>query len=323
MTIALRISLTVLCATICALASPGHAQQQYPAKPIRLIVPFGTGGAADAVARLIADHLASELRQPVVIENRTGAGGVLAASQVARAEPDGHTLLMSGVAPQVIAPAINPTPGYDPDHGFTNIAYIGGPPIVWVVTPSTDMHSLDDVLRNARDGKLSGYASSGVGTLGHLVSEFVIQKAGIKLDHIPYNTASMADILAGHVTLGSYAWGAVLGLLQAKSLRPIAVTTEKRMPGFDDLPTFRELGFDLVASTWFSLAGPAGLPRDVTDRLNRTLATILALPDVRRRLDQDAIEPKTMTPEELTAFVATETARWRPVVTASGLARKP
>ncbi len=311
----IRAIVTLLTAGI--LASPSAGAADWPTKPVILVVPFATGGAADVFARLLADPLAKELRQPVVIQNRGGAGGLLGSLQVARAGADGHTLLLGGLAPQVIAPVINDNPGFDPLRDFTHIAYLGGPPICWVVTPATDMHTLGDVIDRARGGSLPGYASAGVGTLGHLVTEFVIQKAGISLGHIPYNTAALGDIIAGHVKLGAYTWGAVMGAVQGGTLRPIALTTESRLADFPKLPTFKELGYDLVASTWFSLSGPAGLPSEISVQLNAALGRILRLPDIRARLDQDAIEPKPMSPAEVTRFVGQEIERWRPVAAAA------
>jgi len=315
-----RVVIALLAASV--LAPRPAVTATWPTKPIFLVVPFAAGGAADVFARLLADPLAKELKQPVVIEDRGGAGGLLGAGQVARANPDGYTLLVGGLAPQVIAPAINPNSGYDPLRDFTQIAYGGGPPICWVVTPSTDMYTLDDVLNRARAGTLPGYATAGVGTLGHLVTEFVLQKTGVNLNHIPYNTAALGDIIAGHVTLGSYTWGAVLGQVQSGALRPIALTTENRLPAFPDLPTFKELGYDVVASTWFSLAGPAGLPSDITRQLNAAVNKVLQLPEIRGRLEQDAIEPKPMSPDELTRFVEQEIARWTPIAIGAGMKTK-
>jgi tripartite-type tricarboxylate transporter receptor subunit TctC len=294
----------------------------WPTKPIIVIVPFAPGGAPDNLLRLISKPLARELGQPVVIENRAGAGGVLGSAQVARANADGYTLLLGGLAPQVIAPVINPNSGYDPLRDFAHIAYLGGPPICWVVTPSSDIFTVNDVLDQARTGKLSGYASSGVGTLGHLVTEFVLRKTGVTLAHIPYNTAALGDIIAGHVKLGSYTWSAVLGQVQGSTLRPIAVTTDSRLPGFPKLPTFKELGYNLVASTWFSLSGPAGLPTEIAQKLNRAVTTALQIPEIRERLEQDAIEPRPMTSAELTDFVGREIARWRPIALSAGMKRQ-
>jgi tripartite-type tricarboxylate transporter receptor subunit TctC len=294
----------------------------WPAKPIHLIVPFAPGGAADVWARIIGDHLQTALKQSVVVENRGGAGGTVGSAQVARAEPDGYTLLMGGLASQVVAPAINANPGYDALRDFTYVAYIGGPPIALVVKPSSEFKSLKDVVAAAKAGKLSGYASSGVGTLGHLVMEYFARQQGLHLNHIPYNTAAFADIIAGRVPLGAFTWTAVLGQARGGTLRPLAITTQARLAEFPDLPTFKELGYDLVADTWFALLGPKGLPPAVTQRLNREIAAVMTLPDVQKKVAQDAFTPKPMTPEQLTAFMAAETARWTPVARQAGM-KKP
>jgi tripartite-type tricarboxylate transporter receptor subunit TctC len=288
---------------------------EWPARTIHIVVPFGPAGVADRFARILADGLATELKPPVVVENRGGAGGLIAGAQVARAEPDGYTLLISGLATQVIAPALSANPGFAA-RDFTHIAYIGGPPVGWVVTPSTALQSVDDVVREARAGKLSGYASSGVGTLGHLVSEFVLQKAGVRLNHIPYNTAVVTDVIAGHVPLASYAWGSVAGPAQGGAVRAIAVSSEARLSGFPDVPTFREQGYDFAARTWMALSGPKGVPREIVQTLND--AVVKVLDRARQKLAPDAVEPVPMTPEQLAQLFEQETARWTPVARAAG-----
>jgi tripartite-type tricarboxylate transporter receptor subunit TctC len=294
---------------------------EWPARPIHIVAPFGPAGAADKFARVLADYLPVELKQPVVVENRGGGGGIVGSAQVARAEPDGYTLLISSLASQAIAPALSPNPGFDSLHDFTHIAYFGGPPIGWVVTPRSDLRSVDGVIAKARLGTFPGYASSGIGTLGHLVAEVAMQQAGVRMTHIPYNTAALPDIIAGHVPLASYAWSSVIGQVQAGVLRAIAVSTAMRQPDFPDVPTFREQGFDIVASTWFALSGPAGIPREIVERLNREVYRIMERPDVRLRFAQDAIEFKSMTPDQLTKLFEIEIARWGPVVRDSGLIR--
>jgi tripartite-type tricarboxylate transporter receptor subunit TctC len=295
-------------------AAPQSPAAEWPTRPIHIVAPFGPAGAADKFARVLADRLPEALKQPVVVENRGGGGGLVGSALVARAEPDGYTLLISSLASQAIAPALNPNPGFDSLRDFTHIAYFGGPPIGWVATPSSDLHSVDDVIATARAGNLPGYASSGIGTLGHLVAEAVMQQSGVTMSHIPYNTAALHDILAGHVTLASYAWSSVTSQVEAGKLRAIALSTAARQPDFPDVPTFREQGFNIVASTWFALSGPAGLPKDIVDRLNREVYRIMNLPEVRQRFSQDAIEFKTMTPDELTKLFEIEIARWTPVV---------
>ena len=178
---------------------------------------------------------------------------------------------------------------------------------------------MKDVIAAAKADKLSGYASSGVGTLGHLVVEFVAKREGLKLNHIPYNTAAFADIIAGRVPLGSFTWGAALGQIKGGTLRAIAVTTETRRPEAPDVPTFKELGYDLVASTWFSFAAPKGTPDAVVRRLNAETIRIFKLPEIQKRRDQDAFDPKEFTPEQLTAYFESEMKRWQPVAQAAGM----
>jgi tripartite-type tricarboxylate transporter receptor subunit TctC len=301
----------ILLAVLFAYAAPARAD--WPDKPIRIIVTFAPGGAADIWARIIAEPLSKALGQSVVIENRGGGGGIVAATQVARAEPDGYAILMGGLAPQILAPAIAGNAGFDAIRDFSHIAYIGGPPIVLVVPPSSELRSVDDIIAAAKADKFSGYASSGVGTLGHLVVEYVAKRHNLKLTHIPYNTAAFADIIAGRVPMGSFTWGAALGQVQGGTLRALAVTTEARRPEAPEVPTFKELGYDLVASTWFSFSGPKGLPKEIVQRLNRETIRILELPEIKKRVIQDAFDPKPLTPDELAAFMETETARWTPI----------
>lgn len=293
--------------------------QEWPSKPIRIVVPFAPGGAADVWARIIAEHLSPALKQPVVIENRGGSGGMIAAQQVARAEPDGYTTLVGGLAPQIISPSLAANPGFDTMKDFVHIAYIGGPAMVWVADPKNDLRTVKDVVAAAKADKLSGYASSGVGTLGHLVVEYVAKREGLKLNHIPYNTAAFADIIAGRVPMGSFTWGAALGQIQGGTLRAIAVTTEARRPDAPDVPTFKELGYDLVASTWFSFAAPKGTPDAAVRRLNAETIRILKLPELQKRLAQDAFDPKEFTPEQLTAYFDSEIKRWAPVAQEAGM----
>lgn len=308
-------------AALALLAALPARAAEWPTRPVHIVAPFGPAGAADKFARVLADYLPAELKQPVVVENRGGGGGIVGSAQVARAEPDGYTLLISSLASQAIAPALNPNPGFDSLRDFTHIAYFGGPPIGWVVQPGSDLRSVDDVVAKARAGTFAGYASSGIGTLGHLVAESVVQQTGVRMSHIPYNTAALPDIIAGHVPLASYAWSSVVGPVQGGALRAIAVSTATRQPDFPDVPTFKEQGYDIVASTWFALSGPAGMPKDIVERLNHEVYRIMELPDVRLRFAQDAIEFKSMTPDELTKLFEVEIARWGPVVRDSGLRR--
>lgn len=305
-------------AIVGALAGPAVAAD-WPTKTITLVTPFGAPGIADVLARVIADPLAAELKQSVVVENRVGAAGAIASTQVARAQPDGYTLLLSGFASQVIAPVMMANPSYDSMADFTHIAYLGGPPVGWVAGPTTSLKTIDDVVKAARSGEIAVYATPGIGTAAHLATEFVLQKAGTKLTNIPYNTAAMTDVIGGRVPFGSFAWSSVVGQLQGNTVRPIAVTSAKRVPDFPNVPTFKELGYDIVANTWFAVSGPKGLSKDIVQRLNAAIVRIMKQPDVLAKLAPQAIETRAMTPDELTRFFDAEIVRWRPVAIAAGM----
>lgn len=301
-----------------ALAGVPAAAADWPVKPITLVSTFGAPGIADLLARVIADPLAAELKQPVVVETRAGAAGAIASAAVARAQPDGYTLVLSGFPSHVIAPAIMTTATYDSVADFTHIAYLGGPPVGWVAA-SPALKTVDDILRGAKKGDITAYATPGIGTGGHLAAEFILGRAGLKLTHIPYTTAAMTDIIGGRVPFGSFAWSSVVGQVQGKAVHAIAVTSAERVPDFPDVPTFRELGYDLVATTWFAVSGPKGIPPEIVKRLNEALVKIMKQPEVLAKLAPQSIETRSMTPEELTRFFAAEIARWRPVALAAGL----
>jgi tripartite-type tricarboxylate transporter receptor subunit TctC len=308
--------LTSLLVALVAFSTPASADI-WPSKPIHIVVTFAPGGAADNWARILADPLSAALKQPVVIENRGGGGGLVGATQVARADADGTTFLMGGLGPQILAPAISGSAPFDALTDFAHIAYVGGPPIVLVVPPSSELHSVADLVKSAKAGTFSGYASSGVGTLGQLVVEYVTAKNGLKLTHIPYNTAAFTDILAGRVPMGSFTWGAALGQIQGGTLRALAVTTESRRLEAPDVRTFKEQGYDLVASTWFALEGPKDTPKEIVTRLNKEIVRIMDLPEIKKRAMQDAFDLKALTPEQLADFYKSETARWTPIAQAA------
>lgn len=296
--------------------------ETWPAKPIKLVVPFSAGGSADLLGRVFARAVSESIGQQVYVENRPGAGGATASAQVARAEPDGYTLVVSGVASHAIAPALNANIGYDPVRDFAHIAYLGGPPIVWVVHPSLKVRTLDALLAHIRaDPAPLGYGSPGAGTQGHLVVAHLAQRLALPMQHVPYKGAgpAMFDIVAGHVKLGSVTWTTALSHIQSGAVVPIAVTAEQRMPDHPDVPTFRELGYpELVATTWFSISGPHGLPRAIIERLNRAFVTALDHPEVRERLRQEGIGVVPMSADAFSRFVESEVARWTPMVRSSG-----
>lgn len=296
--------------------------QSYPAKPVRIVVPFAPGGTADTLGRIVATKLTDSLGQSFLVENRPGAGGLLGSDLVAKSSPDGYTLVVSGVASHAIAPALAAKPPFDPMKDFTHIALFGGPPAVLGVHPSLPAKDLKGfvALAKARPGQLT-YGSPGNGTQGHLVAEVFKQTAGINIIHVPYKGASIAvvDIVAGHIHAISTTLTTASAQIRAGRIRALAISSADRLSDYPGVPTFRQSGYrNLVATVWFSLSGPPGVPADIVSKLNGEVRRILQLPDVRDRLRGDGIEPNQLDPKAFTEFMATEVKRWGPVIRASG-----
>jgi len=304
------------------LGGPQALAQSWPAKTVRIIVPFAPGGTADTLGRLVAQRLTESFKESFIIENRAGAGGAIGSDMVAKAAPDGYMLVVSGIAHFCILPALSKTVPYDPLRDFTHIALFGGPPGVLVVNPSLPVRNLKEFIAHAKaeGGKLA-YGSPGNGTQGHLIAEQLKQVAGIQMTHVPYKGASLAvaDLIAGHVTVTSTTLTTAATQIKAGRARALAVSSVKRVPDFPELATFAELGYpELSALIWFSLSGPAGMPSGIVSRLNVEVRRILQLSDVRERLRPEGIEPGDLDPRQFTEFVAAELKRWGPIVRASG-----
>jgi tripartite-type tricarboxylate transporter receptor subunit TctC len=305
------------------LGAPAHVlAQAWPAKPVKIVVPFAPGGSADTLGRLVAQKLGESFKQTFVIENRGGAGGVIGSELVAKAPADGYTLLVSGVASHCIAPALSKDFPFDPLRDFTHIALFGGPPGVLVVHPGVAANTLKEfiALLKAQPGKMS-YGSPGNGTQGHLLAEHLKQVAGIEMAHVPYKGAgpAVADMIAGHVPIGSTTLSTAATQIRAGKLRALAVSSARRLTDFPDVPTYAELGYpELTAAIWFSLSGPPGMPRDIVARLNTEVRKILQQPDVKERLRLEGVEPGDLDPQAFTAYVGAELKRWAPVVRAAG-----
>jgi len=309
-------SILVLSLALVCLAC-AHAQaQSWPNRPVKIISPFAAGGAADTLGRLIADHLSSAFHQQFYVENRGGGGGIVGATAGAAAEPDGYTLVVAGIASSVISPAFNANVGYDGLRDFTYIAYLGGPPVVMIVHPSLGMTTYQDFLALARQQKEPmSFISPGTGSHGFLVGEYLAREERYQVRHIPYKGAgpALTDLIAGHVKLGTITFSTAAEQIRAGRVRALGVTRASRIPNFPDIPTFRELGRDLVAATWFALAGPAKLPKEIVQQVNRETLKAMQLPEVQKRLAVDAIETHLFSPEEVTPFVEAETTRWAPL----------
>jgi tripartite-type tricarboxylate transporter receptor subunit TctC len=247
---------------------------------------------------------------------------VIGSEVVAKAAPDGYTLLVSGVASHAVAPALPRGTPYDPVKDFTHIALFGGPPAVLVVNPNVPAKDLKEfvALLKKEPNKYS-YGSPGNGTHGQLVAELFKQLAGVDMQHVPYKGASGAvtDLIAGHIPAASTTLSTAAGQIHAGKARALAISTANRLPDYPNVPTYAEMGYkDLVAVIWFSLSGPAGMPADMVEKLNAEVRKALDSPDARNRLRPEGIEPGKLSPGEFTAFVATEVKRWAPVVKTSG-----
>ena len=304
------------------LLSFAAAAQPWPARPVKIIVPFGPGGSADTLGRLVGAKLADQLKESFVVENRGGAGGVVGSDLVAKAPADGYTLVVSGVASHVIAPHLpNGTP-YDPLKDFTHIALFGGPPAVVAVHPSLPAKTLKEFVALAKEkpGSLS-YGSPGPGTQGQLVMELFKRVAGIDVLHVPYKGAAAAvtDLIGGQLSSVSTTLSTAAGQIRAGRARALAQSSASRLPDYPDIPTFVEQGFpDIVATVWFSLSGPANLPPEIVEKLNAEVRRALELSEVRAKLRHEGITPNRLDAKEFTAFVTDELRRWGPIVRASG-----
>ncbi|MFL6571550.1 MAG: Bug family tripartite tricarboxylate transporter substrate binding protein [Burkholderiales bacterium] len=289
---------------------------------MRIIAPFAPGGSADTLGRIVAQKLTESLKENFLVENSPGAGGVIGSEVVAKAPPDGYTLLVSGVASHAVAPALPRGTPYDPLKDFTHIALFGGPPAVLVVNPSIPAQNLKEFveLLKKEPGKFS-YGSPGNGTHGQLVAELFKHLAGVEMQHVPYKGASnaMADLIAGHIQVASTTLSTASSQIHGGRARALAISTANRLPEYPNVPTYAEMGYkDLVATIWFSLSGPAGLPADIVERLNAEVRKALDAPDTRERLRPEGVEPGKLSAAEFSSFVASEVKRWAPVVKASG-----
>jgi tripartite-type tricarboxylate transporter receptor subunit TctC len=300
-----------------ALAGAPANAQDWPRKPVRIVSPFAAGGSSDTMGRIVAENLSQRMHQQFYIENRGGAGGLIGSAAVANSPPDGTTFLISSIGTHVIAPAISANPGYDPIGSFTHVAFVGGPPTVIAVNPALGVRSLEELLALLKSRREAlPYVSPGPGTIGNLIAEFWAEKESIKLAHVAYKGAGQAitDLVAGHVQMGSMTWTAALGQMQAKTIIPLAVSSTRRMPGFAEVPTLKELGFpDLAVTTWFGFAAPAGLPAPITLRMNEEIGNALDAATVRDRLLAEGFELEKMSPDELTAFIRGGIDRWGPL----------
>ncbi len=298
-----------------------HAQD-YPNKPLRLVVPLSPGGSTDAVARMLVPKLAEALGQSVVVENRPGAGGNLGADVVAKSVPDGYTLLIGTSTSHGVNPSLYAHMPYDAVRDFAPITLIGHVPFILMASPGLGVHSVQELVRLAREkpGQLT-YASSGNGTSSHLAMEMLKTMAGINILHVPYKGTAPAnqDLMGGHVSLQFDGVTAALPMLRSGRVVGLGVTSAKRVGAAPDLAPIAEAGFPGFEYTaWVGLLAPAGTPRPVVDRLNAEMVRILASPDIRRKLSEVGFEVASSTPEAFGTFIQSEIVKLGKVVRASG-----
>lgn len=316
------VSRRALLALGASLACAGASADPYPVKPVRLIVPFAAGGTADLAARVVAEPLAQALGQPVVIENKVGAGGTLGTAGAARETPDGHAISLGSVSTHATSLSLYKDLKYDPRRDFVPLGMIAEVPGVLVVSSRLGAGSLAELvaMARARPGALN-FGSIGNGTSQHLGGELFKLVTSTQLTHVPYrqNGQLVGDLLDGRIHMIIDNLPNVQAHIQSGALKAIAVTTQGRAPTLPNVPTMVELGHaDFLISSWVALFAPAGTPADVSARLSRELQAAVALPRVRERLAGAGMQVRPLNPDQLRAFMDTEIARWARVVSASG-----
>jgi tripartite-type tricarboxylate transporter receptor subunit TctC len=302
-------------------AAPALAQD-YPAHPITLVVPYAAGGGNDVIARIVAERMSARLGQAIVVENRGGAGGTIATRQVAKAPPDGYTLLIA-TSSLAINPSLYPNAGYDPRKDFAPIGLIASSANVVLVHPSVPAHSIGELIALAKKDNTLTFASTGTGSSVHLAAELFAGMAGIKLTHVPYKGSGPAlnDLLGGHVTTMFATMASAAGIMRsADKVRALAVTGATRSTLFPDLPTVAEGGLPgYEAVLHYGIVAPAGTPRPIVDRLNTALNAALANDEVKKKLAVEGAETLPATPDKYSADIAKEEAKWSDIIRKAGV----
>ena len=301
-----------------ALALPTVARAQgFPSRPLRLLVPFPPGGAADLTARLLGEQMTPLLGQPVIIENRPGAGGSIGGSAVVQAPPDGYTLMLSNSTPVSIGPFALEKQPYDPVNDLTHIASIGSAPCVIMANPATGINTIVDLENAARKSGQMQFGSGGPASIGHIYGELMVRTMGIKMSHVPYRGGApmTTDLIAGNIPIGIDVVTAFVPFFKSGQIKPLAVTSATRSPLVPDVPTVLEHGYrKLVLDNFFGLTGPAKMPADVVARLNTAVNEILADASIRQRLLELGVTTTPGTPAQFTGFVRDQVATLAPLV---------
>ena len=310
-------------ALLLALGTGNALAQAYPNRPVKIVVPYAAGGGTDALTRFIAKGLEQRLGQPFIIENRGGSGTTLGATMVARAEPDGYTLLMGTSATFAIAPGLYQRLAYDPTKDFTPVMLVATVPFVLTVHPSLGVKTAQELIALARSkpGQFS-YASGGAGAPHHIYAELLKSMTGIDIKHVPYRGGGPAlnDVVAGHVPIYFADAGPAAPLVNSGKLNALGVTTAKRTGNMPNVPTLHEAGVaGYEANSWQMMAGPANMPEPVLSRINKALADFMASPEAQKHFISLGMQPMTGTPAEAKEYIRSEVQRWTPIVKGMGL----
>lgn len=312
---------------VCAIAglaffSGAAFGQGYPAKSIRMIVPFPAGGGSDTMGRVVGQKLSERLGQQIVVENRPGAGGSIGAEMVAKAAPDGYTLLLGSTSEIAQYPHVNPKIAYNPQRDFAPISLVGNVPLILVAHPSLPVKTVRELvaLARSRPGAIN-FSSAGNGSTTHLAVELLVLTTRIKMTHVPYKGSAPAvvDLVAGNVQVGIPTMPAALPFVKAGRLKALAISTARRAPAMPDVPTMQEGGVGgYDTALWTGILAPSGTPNAILLRLQSEIADIIRLPDVKEALAKQGAEPVASTPEQFSAFIKSELAKWAKVVKDSG-----
>ncbi len=300
--------------------------QTYPSRPVKVIVPTPPGGPVDVIARITANYLQTALGQGFVVENRAGAGNTIGSKDAAEAAPDGYTMLYSSASGLVIAPLLHPNAGYDPLTSYEPVALVGQSSNILVVNPSVPAKTVQELVAYAKANPSKvNFSSGGIGVLPHLIGEMFKARAGIDIVHVPYKGGgpSINDVVAGQIEMTFEGTSVLLPLIQAGRLRALAVTTPKRIPQLPDVPTMVESGFpDFVSTSWTGLLAPAHTPEPIIAKLNATINEGLQKPELKTALERLSNEPLGGTPQDFTAMIKGDLAKWSPIIKSLGLAQR-
>jgi len=313
--------LTGLAALI--LAVPTFAQETYPSRPIRLVVPYAPGGVSDITGRIVAQKMTELLGQPMVVENRAGAGGMLGTGVVAKSPPDGYTIVLSSLSAYAIGPKLVKQPLYDPVADFTPIAAVALSPTILTINTALPFQSLKELIAygKANPGKLS-YGSSGIGSVAHISAEMLRASTGIELVHIPYKSAALAypDMISGNVSMVFDALPSAIQHIKSGKARPLAMMSDRRASLVPEVPTFAEAGYpEATLRLWVGLHGPAGLPAPIVQKLNETAARAVAAPDVRERFTAVGADAYSIPAREFADLVRADVERLGKMMASAGI----